>query len=423
MNRAAKIGALPLIALIRVYQMTLSPFIGRQCRFMPTCSHYAIDALREYGVVTGTALAMKRIARCHPFHSGGYDPVPVREDEARHVHAHRRRGPMLNRPSRRRWLVAAVLIPVCLSLLVHIAMGVALKLSDWVWKPRGVLHAGAGTETALILTEPDSTPPPPPPAPIAASQPEQAPEPEPEPETVRAPELVIPIPAQIPEATTAEPGDAEPPTDPPPTPPKARAPTTFAGLASERADRVVYVVDASGAMASSLAFVVQELTRSIGALDESQYFQVVLFREMPPDSADAGRPPYEAFAPDLVRATPGNKAAVGSWLSAARPVGRSTPLPGLRAALTFKPDVVFLLTRSIVRSGRTREWGSGNDDVLSQLDALNPVNSLTRRRPTIIKAIQFLDEDPSGLLKAIAASHGDGAGSYAVRKIEDLRAK
>ena len=68
-----------LMGLVRVYQVTLSPFIGRQCRFEPTCSHYALQALEEYGALQGSWLAIKRVGRCHPFHSGGFDPVkPVR---------------------------------------------------------------------------------------------------------------------------------------------------------------------------------------------------------------------------------------------------------------------------------------------------------------------------------------------------------
>ena len=63
-----------LIAAARVYQWTLSPLVGRQCRFEPTCSAYFILAVRKYGAVRGTWLGVKRIARCHPFHPGGYDP-------------------------------------------------------------------------------------------------------------------------------------------------------------------------------------------------------------------------------------------------------------------------------------------------------------------------------------------------------------
>jgi len=74
-----KIEELPrriALAAIRTYQLTLSPFIGRQCRFHPTCSHYAAEAIERCGVVSGVWLALRRLGRCHPFHPGGFDPVP-----------------------------------------------------------------------------------------------------------------------------------------------------------------------------------------------------------------------------------------------------------------------------------------------------------------------------------------------------------
>lgn len=64
------------IVLIRVYQWCLSPWLGRQCRFQPTCSHYAIAAFEKYGVRRGMYLTLSRIGRCHPWHTGGYDPLP-----------------------------------------------------------------------------------------------------------------------------------------------------------------------------------------------------------------------------------------------------------------------------------------------------------------------------------------------------------
>lgn len=65
-----------LIALIRVYQVALSPFVGNQCRFTPTCSHYALEAVEKYGAMKGSWLAIRRISRCHPWHPGGHDPLP-----------------------------------------------------------------------------------------------------------------------------------------------------------------------------------------------------------------------------------------------------------------------------------------------------------------------------------------------------------
>ncbi|MEQ8655087.1 MAG: membrane protein insertion efficiency factor YidD [Kiloniellales bacterium] len=67
---------LPLLAGIWFYRLFLSPFLGRQCRFLPTCSSYAEEALRHHGALRGTWLAVRRLARCHPWGGSGYDPVP-----------------------------------------------------------------------------------------------------------------------------------------------------------------------------------------------------------------------------------------------------------------------------------------------------------------------------------------------------------
>lgn len=65
-----------LILLIRFYQLAISPWLAPRCRFMPTCSSYAIEAVRKHGALKGARLAAKRIARCHPWGGSGYDPVP-----------------------------------------------------------------------------------------------------------------------------------------------------------------------------------------------------------------------------------------------------------------------------------------------------------------------------------------------------------
>lgn len=62
--------------LIRAYQCLVSPVLPPSCRFMPTCSQYAYEAISRYGAMRGGLMAVKRILRCHPFHPGGYDPVP-----------------------------------------------------------------------------------------------------------------------------------------------------------------------------------------------------------------------------------------------------------------------------------------------------------------------------------------------------------
>jgi uncharacterized protein len=63
-----------LVLLVRMYQWTLSPIVGRQCRFHPTCSNYFIGAVQKYGALRGTVKGIWRICRCHPWNPGGYDP-------------------------------------------------------------------------------------------------------------------------------------------------------------------------------------------------------------------------------------------------------------------------------------------------------------------------------------------------------------
>ena len=65
-----------LLRLVRAYRLLLSPWWGRHCRFTPTCSEFALEALERHGSLKGSWLAMRRIARCHPWHAGGFDPVP-----------------------------------------------------------------------------------------------------------------------------------------------------------------------------------------------------------------------------------------------------------------------------------------------------------------------------------------------------------
>lgn len=63
--------------LIRTYQLFVSPLLGPRCRFYPSCSQYAMEAVRRYGSLRGSIMAVRRLLRCHPWHPGGYDPVPA----------------------------------------------------------------------------------------------------------------------------------------------------------------------------------------------------------------------------------------------------------------------------------------------------------------------------------------------------------
>ncbi len=70
-----------LIGCIRGYKLFISPLFPPSCRYQPTCSTYAMQAIERFGVIQGGWMAIKRISRCHPFHPGGYDPVPPKEEK------------------------------------------------------------------------------------------------------------------------------------------------------------------------------------------------------------------------------------------------------------------------------------------------------------------------------------------------------
>ncbi|HYN53777.1 MAG TPA: membrane protein insertion efficiency factor YidD [Methylotenera sp.] len=65
-----------LVGIVKAYQIMLSPFFGQQCRFYPTCSHYALDAIHKHGAALGAYYTIRRLLRCHPWHAGGHDPAP-----------------------------------------------------------------------------------------------------------------------------------------------------------------------------------------------------------------------------------------------------------------------------------------------------------------------------------------------------------
>lgn len=84
-----RLPVLVLVLAVRCYQLLLSPVVGPVCRYAPSCSSYAVTALRERGAVVGSLMAARRLARCHPWAAGGWDPVPPRRqrpDPRRHDH-------------------------------------------------------------------------------------------------------------------------------------------------------------------------------------------------------------------------------------------------------------------------------------------------------------------------------------------------
>lgn len=86
-----------LIMLVRLYQLTLSYFLGGHCRFQPSCSNYALEVLKTHGAARGALHSVRRVSRCHPFHPGGYDPPPppVTRPATRAASAERPAGPGL----------------------------------------------------------------------------------------------------------------------------------------------------------------------------------------------------------------------------------------------------------------------------------------------------------------------------------------
>ncbi|MCH7961979.1 MAG: hypothetical protein IIC49_06550, partial [Planctomycetes bacterium] len=200
---------------------------------------------------------------------------------------------------------------------------------------------------------------------------------------------------------------------------------SFAGLRTKRAQRIVYVVDGSGAMVTSLPFVLEELVRSVERLGGGQRFAVVLFRNRPPAQGDDSGGRYDEFASDdgsMLEANEQNKRALRAWVSQLEPRGISNPSDGLRRALSLKPDAVFLLARSIRRSGPSAGWGVGREEILAELEEANAKIAGSDARPAVIKTIQFLDEDPTGTMQAIGHAHGSWTGEdgYTLLTLSEL---
>lgn len=190
----------------------------------------------------------------------------------------------------------------------------------------------------------------------------------------------------------------------------------FAGMGASNAERIIYVVDASGSMVSTFPFVLTRLESSVTKLASTQRFQIIFFQR--DDAIAAPHPEDEqTLRPRrLIRASKENVARVLEWARGVRPAGRGNPIRALQTALALKPDAIFVLS-SATTSASAR--GLDRDRVLADLEKLNPVNPDTGRRPTVIKTIQFVDPDPAEILKSIGESHG-GAGGYRFIPSEEL---
>ncbi len=332
-------------------------------------------------------------------------------------------------PPRKLNYVLRLGLPLGASLVVHAALACVLIYSAWSIRPGG--EVGRARSEVLITVPTPTTEPTESSTTAEAAAPANVATPPPPLQGLTTPSLVAPPSLRSAAVETTSPAELLRSQDD-----SAIQGATFAGMGAKRAAAIVYVVDASGAMVSSLKFILAELERSVRNLSSAQKFQVVLFRER---TTDEGVSLFEVFSPRpgeggrLLPATPANKAALREWLKTIIPTGRSNPLDGLRRGLSLDPDAIFLLSRSIRRSGGAAGdgtgaaaigqgaggvWGRGKTEILAELDKLNPRRGQQRR--TVIKALQFLEEDPTGTMQAIGDEHGDGPGSYSVVTLQAL---
>ncbi|MBO6512965.1 MAG: hypothetical protein JJ974_03235 [Phycisphaerales bacterium] len=193
-------------------------------------------------------------------------------------------------------------------------------------------------------------------------------------------------------------------------PSSAPSSISFAGVSTGAARSIVYVIDTSGATMTSLSYIRERLLQSIDRLSPTQRFQVIAFRKLG-DSTHTS-PTLATSKGKLPRATRANKQAVADWLNAMPARGQSNPVDGLAAALELEPDMILLISRGIERT--EAPWAGGLKSVRQRLDELNPLDPISGTRPAVIKTIQLLDEDPTGIMRTIGVFHGDGHNDHQV---------
>ena len=190
----------------------------------------------------------------------------------------------------------------------------------------------------------------------------------------------------------------------------APAPISFAGVSTGAARSIVYVVDTSGATTTSLTYIRQRLLQSIDRLSPTQRFDVIAFRKL--NDSTYTTPNLQTKRNKLPRATRHNKQAVADWLAKMPAQGQSNPVDGLAAALKLKPDMILLISRGIQRT--EIPWAGGLKHVRQKLEQLNPQDPISGTRPVVIKTIQLLDQDPTGIMRTIGIFHGDGHNDHQV---------
>jgi hypothetical protein len=176
----------------------------------------------------------------------------------------------------------------------------------------------------------------------------------------------------------------------------------FMGLDAVAAKRIVYVVDASGSMLLHLSTVLHELQRSLTTLHPKQEFSIVFFQQ----NKSITVPPRNSLRP----ATPHNISTVMEWIQTSGeviPTGSSNPVAAIRTAMKLQPDVIYLLSENITGSG---VYEVPPDELIAQLEKLNPVDPRNGRRRVQINCIQYLTKDSLGTMQRIAEIHGGDDG-------------
>lgn len=292
--------------------------------------------------------------------------------------------------------------------LVSAAVAVASLSADRFIPGPALPPAGLSAPVPVMDTPPDPQPAPPQPTPRAVSSPRAAPEPARADAAILAPAALVDA-RDLPADFGAPPAPLVQASEPAHTAPVRTAPTVFGVQGQREAQRIVYLVDASGSMVAALPAVLGEVARSIDALSPEQRFTVGVF------SAGGVRTPSN-LAPrgeTLLAASESNKAAVRRWLQSIEARGGGDALDALRWGLTQRPDIVFLMAKGISDRGQTADQREATAQrFLDELERLNPEDARTGYRPVRINTIEFFDPDAAGLLERIGAAHG-GAGASA----------